>query len=80
MNLNTDKLISTFIRDVQEDVKEDHPNNATEILKNLEDRLHDIADEYMAECLLSSRRRRPSKKNLLQSFSGIYSDVMSDHR
>ena len=72
MNLNTDKLIRTFLKDVQEEIKEDFPNDATEILKKLEDRCADIAYE-------GSYHRRPSKEDLLRSFGSIYWDVRSDY-
>jgi hypothetical protein len=77
--MNTDKLINAFIENVKEDVEKDYPNNATQVLEALEDRLHEIADDYMAECLLSSQRRRPSKEDLLDQFGDVYSEVISDY-
>ena len=77
--LNTDKLISEFMEYVKAHVEEDCPNNATQVLEELETRLHDIADEYMVECLVSSHHRRgPSKEELRRSFGDIYLEVKSE--
>jgi hypothetical protein len=77
--LDTDKLITRYINDVKEDVEFEYPTDATAILDELEGQLHDIAWEYMTECVLSSRtnRRTPKKEDLLRSFDDVYRDVCS---